>query len=128
SCAGAASRSPTACRARSCGAAVPLWWPMRRRTGGSASRRSAGGGCDRGWGVGVIGPGVWTPRAANGRPAGSLCLARTRGAAPFSQSEIDLALLFAAHAGVILEGDQGRDDAERVSVLHDQERIARDLH
>jgi signal transduction histidine kinase len=77
---------------------------------------------------GVIGPAVWIPLAANGRPAGSLCLARTRGAAPFSQSEIDLALLFAAHAGVILEVDQGRDDAERVSVLHDQERIARDLH
>ena len=36
--------------------------------------------------------------------------------------------LFAAHASVILEVDQGRDDANRVSVLADQERIARDLH
>jgi signal transduction histidine kinase len=57
-----------------------------------------------------------------------LSVGRLRGAAPFTDAEIDLLLLFAAHAGVILEVDQGRDDAQRVSVLHDQERIARDLH
>ena len=78
--------------------------------------------------MGVIGPAVWIPLTANGQPAGTLAVARMRGAAPFTDAEVELMLLFAAHAGVILEVDQGRDDAQRVSVLHDQERIARDLH
>jgi signal transduction histidine kinase len=79
-------------------------------------------------GVGSIGPAVWIPLIANGRPAGTLSVGRLRGAPLFTEAEIDVLLLFAAHAGVILEVDQGRDDAQRVSVLHDQERIARDLH
>ena len=77
---------------------------------------------------GLIGPAVWIPLTANGRPAGTLSVGRVRGAAPFTDSEIDVVDLFAAHASVILEVDQGRDDANRVSVLADQERIARDLH
>ena len=36
--------------------------------------------------------------------------------------------LFAAQASVILEVARGREDARRVSILEDQERIARDLH
>ena len=36
--------------------------------------------------------------------------------------------LFAAQASVILEVARGREDARRVSMLEDEERIARDLH
>jgi signal transduction histidine kinase len=77
---------------------------------------------------GVIGPAVWAPLRANGAPAGTLSVARHRGAPTFTETEIDLILLFAAHAGLILEVDQSRRDSARMSVLHDQERIARDLH
>ena len=77
---------------------------------------------------GVIGPAVWAPLTANGAPAGTLSVARHRGAPVFTETEVDLVLLFAAQASLILEVDQSRQDAARMSVLHDQERIARDLH
>ena len=79
-------------------------------------------------GLGQIGPAAWVPLIAYGDPIGSLSVARSRGAAPFSPSELELVTLFAAQASVILEVARGRDDAKRVSILEDQERIARDLH
>jgi signal transduction histidine kinase len=57
-----------------------------------------------------------------------LSVARIKGALPFSPSELELVSLFAAQASVILEVDRGRQSAGRVSILEDQERIARDLH
>ena len=77
---------------------------------------------------GQIGPAVWVPLTAYGDPVGTLSVARSKGAAPFSPSELELVPLFAAQASVILEVARGRDDARRVSILEDQERIARDLH
>jgi signal transduction histidine kinase len=78
--------------------------------------------------VGAIGPAIWIPLTANGEPVGALSLARLGGAPPFSEAELELVQLFAAHASVILEVDRGRDDVRRLSILEDQERIARDLH
>lgn len=78
--------------------------------------------------VGIIGAAAWIPLTAKGRPAGTLSVGRLRGAPPFTDAEIDVLSMFAGQAGVILEVDQGRDDARRLSVLRDQERIARDLH
>jgi signal transduction histidine kinase len=78
--------------------------------------------------VGLVGPAVWIPLTANGEAAGTLSVARERGAAPFSDVELELLQLFAAQAGVILEVERSREDARRLSILEDQERIARDLH
>jgi signal transduction histidine kinase len=78
--------------------------------------------------LGLIGPVIWVPLTAYGDPVGTLSVARTKGAAPFSPSELELVVLFAAQASVILEVVRGREDARRVSMLEDQERIARDLH
>ena len=78
--------------------------------------------------VGTLGPMVWVPLTAHGEPAGALSVARLRGASPFSEGEVELAQLFAGHASVILEIDRGRQHVRRVSILEDQERIARDLH
>ena len=78
--------------------------------------------------LGLIGPTVWAPLTANGVPAGTLSVARRLGGAAFTDSEVATVLLFAAQAGLILEVDLARQDASRMSVLHDQERIARDLH
>jgi two-component system, NarL family, sensor histidine kinase DevS len=78
--------------------------------------------------VGLIGPAVWVPLTASGQPAGTLSVGRLRGAAPFTQAELELVQLFAGHASVILEVERGRDDLRRISILEDQERIARDLH
>jgi len=78
--------------------------------------------------LGQIGPAVWVPLTAYGEPIGALSVARIKGVLPFSPSELELVLLFAAQASVILEVDRGRQSAGRVSILEDQERIARDLH
>jgi signal transduction histidine kinase len=78
--------------------------------------------------LGQIGPAIWVPLTAYGDPVGALSVARTKGASPFSPSELELVLLFAAQASVILEVARGREDARRVSILEDQERIGRDLH
>ncbi len=78
--------------------------------------------------LGQIGPAIWVPLTAYGEPIGTLSVARITGALPFSSSELELVLLFAAQASVILEVDRGRQSAGRVSILEDQERIARDLH
>ena len=60
--------------------------------------------------VGVIGPAVWAPLTANGVPVGTLAVARHRGAQAFTDAEVELVLLFAAQASLILEVDQ--QDAE----------------
>ncbi len=78
--------------------------------------------------AGVIGPAIWVPLRASGDVVGTLSVARRSGAEPFSEAELELVLLFAAQAGVILEIDRSRDDVRRLSILEDQERIARDLH
>ncbi len=79
-------------------------------------------------GLGRVGPAIFAPLIAYGKAVGSLSVGRVTGSAPFSDAELELVLLFAAQAGVILEVDQSRDQAQRISVLEDQERIARDLH
>ena len=78
--------------------------------------------------IGQIGPVIWVPLTAYGDPVGTLSVARSKGAVPFSPSELELVSLFAAQASVILEVARGREDARRVSILEDQERIGRDLH
>jgi signal transduction histidine kinase len=77
---------------------------------------------------GQIGPAMWVPLTAYGTPVGTLGVGRATESEPFTDAELDLVLLFAAHASVIVEVDRGRDDARRLSILEDQERIARDLH
>jgi signal transduction histidine kinase len=76
----------------------------------------------------LVGPAIWAPLLAGGEPAGTLSVARRRGAGPFTPAEVELVELFAAHAGVILEVERSREHARHVSIVEDEERIARDLH
>ena len=78
--------------------------------------------------LGQIGPAVWVPLTAYGDPVGTLVGGPPEGARRSRRAELELILLFAAQASVILEVAHGREDARRVSILEDQERIARDLH
>jgi signal transduction histidine kinase len=77
---------------------------------------------------GQIGPAIWVALTAFESRVGTLSVARGAGAPSFTDGEFELVLLFAAQAGVILELDQSREDLLRLSMLEDQERIARDLH
>jgi PAS domain S-box-containing protein len=58
---------------------------------------------------------------------GVLCLVRPPGE-PFSRSDIDVARSFADQAAAALHIGELRADRERLRVLEDRERIARDLH
>jgi signal transduction histidine kinase len=55
-------------------------------------------------------------------------VARAAGAPPFSAGDLEMVLSFAAQASVALDYDRGRQRLHRMTLLEDQERIARDLH
>jgi len=75
-----------------------------------------------------IGPAVLFPLGVPGNVRGVLTVGRLHGAAPFPQALADVVASFAAQAGVALELDTSRAEAERLSLYEDRDRIARDLH
>jgi signal transduction histidine kinase len=60
--------------------------------------------------------------------AGVLLVGRLQGAARFSRSDLELAADFAGQASVAMELAAARRSRERVALLEDRGRIARDLH
>jgi signal transduction histidine kinase len=74
------------------------------------------------------GPVISVPMLSGGRPHGTLSLARSAGAPPFVPHELELLRSFAAQASVVLEHERTGRDLQRLALLEDQERIARDLH
>jgi signal transduction histidine kinase len=77
---------------------------------------------------GRIGPAIFVALTVSGRPLGSLFVGRAQGAHPFAQADVDLVGSFAAQAGVVIDTATQRQQLGRLSVLEEQERIARDLH
>ncbi len=59
---------------------------------------------------------------------GVLVVARRVGRAPFEASDLELSGSFASQAAIALELAAARLDQQRLLVLEDRERIARDLH
>jgi two-component system, NarL family, sensor histidine kinase DevS len=59
---------------------------------------------------------------------GVLTVGRAAGAMPLPQAAGQLAMTFAAQAGIALELAERRQDAERLSIFEERDRIARDLH
>ncbi|MEV4459367.1 GAF domain-containing protein [Microbispora sp. NPDC049633] len=68
------------------------------------------------------------PLGAPGAVRGVLSLGRRPGRVPFSRPEMCMLHSFAGHAAVALELDETRRDAERLGLLEDRDRIAKDLH
>jgi len=79
-------------------------------------------------GAGELGPALFVALVADGTPFGTLSVARVTGAAPFSAADLEMVRSFAAQASVALDRDRGRQRLQRLALLEDQERIARDLH
>ncbi|SDO71788.1 Histidine kinase-, DNA gyrase B-, and HSP90-like ATPase [Nakamurella panacisegetis] len=75
-----------------------------------------------------IGPVIALPLTGSGRPRGALLAARLAGRTAFSLAELDMAATFAGHAAVALELADARAVGERLALLEDRDRIARDLH
>ncbi|WP_310738225.1 histidine kinase [Microbispora sp. H10949] len=75
-----------------------------------------------------VGPTAAVPLGAAGTARGALALVKRAGRMPFSRSELRTLHAFAGQAAVALELADTRRDAERLGLLEDRDRIAKDLH
>ncbi|SDS02934.1 sensor histidine kinase [Microlunatus soli] len=80
--------------------------------------------------IGVLdtGPIIVLPLGGPEDARGVLSLARRRGRHPFTTVEMSMAAGFAAHASIALEIADARDAEQKMIMLEDRQRIARDLH
>lgn len=93
---------------------------------GSGAEVDAGGG--PGTLVGVDGPAMACPLVGDAGVRGVVVVTRGAGRPPFSPADVEMAEQLATHAAVALELADRRADEERVALLEDRHRIARDLH
>ncbi|WP_433257588.1 GAF domain-containing protein [Streptosporangium sp. CA-135522] len=75
-----------------------------------------------------LGPVAAVPIGAAGSVHGVLSLGKRSGRLPFSQAELRMLHAFAGQAAIALELAESRMDAERLGLLEDRDRIAKDLH
>jgi signal transduction histidine kinase len=61
-------------------------------------------------------------------PRGAIVASRIIPHAPFTDADLDMAEAFASQAAIALELNDARADQQRLGVLEDRDRIARDLH
>jgi len=74
------------------------------------------------------GPVMVLPLRGTGQPRGVLSVLRRRGRQSFSATELAMAAGFATHASVALELADSRSAEQKLVILEDRDRIARDLH
>jgi signal transduction histidine kinase len=75
-----------------------------------------------------VGPVMVLPLLGREKVRGTLVVMRGRGRPPFTVVDAEMATTYANHASVALELAEARRDAQRVLLLEDRARIARDLH
>ncbi|MGH3344968.1 MAG: GAF domain-containing protein [Carbonactinosporaceae bacterium] len=75
-----------------------------------------------------VGPAIYVPIGAAGQVRGILAAWDGVGMPPFPDASVRMLEAFAAQAAVALELAERRRDAERLALLEDRDRIARDLH
>ena len=74
------------------------------------------------------GPAVFIPLAVRGRTLGTLTVANRRGGSLLRDTEVQLVETFAEQAAVALEYGRLQGELQRLAVLEDRERIAKELH
>ena len=75
-----------------------------------------------------LGPAIILPLGAPGDVRGVFTVGRDTGAMPLAHEAVEMVQTFAAQAGIALELAEHREDAERLAIFTDRDRIARDLH
>lgn len=75
-----------------------------------------------------LGPTVAIPLAAFDQALGALTISRAEGGARFTSADLEMAADFAVQASVAIELARGRADRQRLELVEDRNRIARDLH
>ena len=74
------------------------------------------------------GPVMVIPLAGTSKVLGALTIARTAGRVAFTAADLNMAAGFAGQASVAIELAAVRSDQQRMVLLEDRDRIARDLH
>ncbi|GHC73047.1 histidine kinase [Nocardiopsis terrae] len=74
------------------------------------------------------GPGLLVPLGTPGNTRGVLLLGKLSDRAPFDENVRRMLHAFSVQAGVALELAETRRDSERIVVLEERDRIAKDLH
>lgn len=74
------------------------------------------------------GPVMALPLTGELSSRGAIVVGRVASRAPFNQADLDMAEAFAEQAALALELAEARADQQRLTVLEDRDRIARDLH
>ncbi len=78
--------------------------------------------------VGDVGPAIFVPLSEHGNTFGTLGAARVRGRPAFSTEDLHLLETFADQAAVALEYARAQREIQRLALLEDRERIAKELH
>jgi signal transduction histidine kinase len=81
-----------------------------------------------GGGTHPVGPTMAVPMLAHGDVLGVMIVSRLPGAFPFTATDMEMAADFAGRATVAMALADGRADRQRMVLLQDRSRIARDLH
>ena len=74
------------------------------------------------------GPVMALPLTGDWSSRGAIVVGRIASRAPFNRADLEMAGAFAEQAALALELAEARADQQRLSVLEDRDRIARDLH
>jgi signal transduction histidine kinase len=77
---------------------------------------------------GGIGPAAFVPLAVRGRTFGTLVVGNAAGGPPLREAAVQLLETFAEQAAVALEYARLQRELQRLAVLEDRERIAKELH
>ncbi len=78
--------------------------------------------------LGHMGPGLFVPLVAQGETFGTLAVINVRGRAPFAEEHVRFVQTFADQASLALQYAQAQRELQRLAVLEDRERIAKELH
>ena len=78
--------------------------------------------------VAEVGPVMVVPLSGRSGPQGALVVGRHAGRQGFTRADLDLAEAFASHAALARELADARADQQRLDLLRNRARIARDLH
>jgi signal transduction histidine kinase len=75
-----------------------------------------------------LGPALYLPLRSRGRAFGMLAVLRRRGGRAYGDEDAERLEAFAQQVAVALEYTRAQQELERLAVLEDRERIARELH
>lgn len=78
--------------------------------------------------AGQVGPAIFVPLSVRGRATGTLMVANRQGGRLFDDRTVRLVQTFADQASVAIEYGRAQADRERLGLMEERERIAKELH